>query len=288
MTEANTPDTTNQEYKNTVTPSEARIILGPLVKYALMGLVLAAVLLTTVVMLDHRITDINREVAELEAELMAANHSDIVTADKALTSVDQTNPEKSTATEVITDPQQHRSPQEETATLASQTSSRSDVIAHPEESNNAIVPAPLESGETVEPARENTLVTTTTVPQSVESAIDTNTIDTASDTSSRRQPAVQPQPVVMINQNERRLPFEQTLDAIIAESNAYLKHRDDIYLEDYKASQEKQIQYMRDRLARQEQRIKDLEALYRQKYDLRADNLKELQKIRESFMPDRI
>lgn len=288
MTEANTSDATSQEYKNTVTPSEARIILGPLVKYALMGLVLAAVLLTTVVMLDHRITDINREVAELEAELLAANHSDTVTADKAISSGDQTSHNKSNETKVISDPQQNRSPQKETATLASQTLSRSDVIAHPEESDNAISPAPLESGETVAHAPESTLVTTTTVPQSVESAVDTNTIETASEASSKRQRAVQSNPVVMINQNERRLPFGQTLETIIAESNAYLKHRDDIYLEDYKASQEKQIQFMRDRLARQQQRIKDLEALYRQKYDLRADNLKELQEIRESFMPDRI
>ena len=289
MTEENSPVTTGQEYKNTVTPSEARIILGPLVKYALMGLVLAAVLLTTVVMLDHRITDINREVAALEAELVAANNnSDTLTADKTIPTVDQTSLHQSDATEVIDAPQQQRSPQEETATLASQTPSRSDVIAHLEEANNATVPAPPESDETVAHAQENTLVTTTTVPQSVESAIDTNTTETASQAASRRSHIVESHPVVMINQNERQLPFGQTLEAIIAESNAYLKHRDDIYLEDYKASQEKQIQFMRDRLARQEQRIKDLEALYRQKYDLRADNLKELQKIRESFVPDRI
>ena len=288
MTEANTPDTTSQEYKNTITPSEARIILGPLVKYALMGLVLAAVLLTTVVMLDHRITDINREVAELEAELVAANNNETATADKTTPSVDQTSYNKPTETEVVTAPEQQRAPQKETATLASQTPSRKDAIAHLEESNNAIDPAPLESGETVATAQENKLVTTTTVPQGIESAIDTNTIETASEASSRHQRAVQSDPVVMITQNERRLPFGQTLEAIIAESNAYLKQRDDIYLEDFKASQEKQLQFMRDRLARQEQRIKDMEALYQQRYDLRVDNLKELQKIRESFGPDRI
>ena len=286
MTDANTPDTSGQESKNTATPSEAQIILGPLLKYALMGLVLAALLLTTVVMLGHRITDINREVAALEAELIAERNDDTATSDTTIPPVGQTSYSTSSATEVVTNPQQFAA-EDETAASETPAPSSKDAIADLEESTDAIVSAPLETGETVARALQNKRVTSPTIPQSVESAIDANTIATASEASDRRQPALYSRPLVRFSQNER-LPDEQTLEAIITESNAYLRRRDDVYLEDYKASQEKQLQFMRDRLARQQQRIKDREALYQQRYDLRADNLKELQKIRESFVPDRI
>ena len=58
-------ETDHEEDQNK--PSDARIILGPLVKYAAMGLVLVSIIITTAVMLDRQFNDIDREVAELEA-----------------------------------------------------------------------------------------------------------------------------------------------------------------------------------------------------------------------------
>lgn len=69
MSETNTPET-KQDRK---VPSDARIILGPLVKYALIGLVLVSAIITTAVTLDRQFNDIDREIAALEAELAAAN-----------------------------------------------------------------------------------------------------------------------------------------------------------------------------------------------------------------------
>jgi hypothetical protein len=76
MSEINTPETTltTKQHKNA--PSDARIILGPLVKYALIGLVLVSVIITTAVTLDRQFNDIDREIAALEAELAAANQDD--------------------------------------------------------------------------------------------------------------------------------------------------------------------------------------------------------------------
>jgi len=73
MSETNTPETTIENEKNSNAPSDARIILGPLVKYALIGLVLVSVIITTAVMLDRQLNNIDREVAALEAELAQGN-----------------------------------------------------------------------------------------------------------------------------------------------------------------------------------------------------------------------
>jgi hypothetical protein len=283
MTEANTPGTRRHEDKDTVTPSEARIILGPLVKYALMGLVLAVVVLTTVVMLDHRITDINREVAALEAELAPAN-TYAATEDQITASQDQTSDSKPTTTRVVAAPPE-RAATKQSAASDPQLKPGKDAIAHSDESDNAVETAPIASETTLASTPDKKRVATTTIPTSAESAIDANTTAHKADTHQRTDPS---HPVVMINQNERWLPYDQTFEAIIAERNAYFRQRDHVYLEDYKASQEKQLQLMRNRLARQEQRIKDWETHYRYMYDTREDDLMELHEIRESFMPDRI
>lgn len=282
MTEANAPDTTRHQDKDTVMPSEARIILGPLLKYALMGLVLAVVLLTTVVMLDHRVADIDREVASLEAELAAANKV-AETANQTTPSQDQAKDSRTNTTHVVA-PLEHVATNQ-TEASESQTQSSKAAIPRLDESNNTVVSTPLAPEKPSSSSPENKRVATTVLSSSVESAIDANVTATESDIL---QQVVQPQPVVMSDQNVRRLPFDQAFEAIIAERNAYMKHRDHVYLEDYKASQDKQLQFMRDRLARQQQKIKDWEAYYQQRYDIRADNLKELQERRESFQPDRI
>lgn len=69
MSDTNTPET--KQHKKV--PSDAQIILGPLVKYALIGLVLVSAIITTAVTLDRQFNDIDREIAALEAELAAAN-----------------------------------------------------------------------------------------------------------------------------------------------------------------------------------------------------------------------
>lgn len=283
MTEARTTDTTHHGENDNVTPSEARIILGPLVKYALMGLVLAAVLLTTVVMLDHRITDINREVAALEAEFAAANEYG-VSVDQTTASQDQTNDSEATATHVVAVPTSLAATTQ-SAVSESQTRSNTDVIVSPDKSDNAAVDAPIAPETTVASKSEDKRIAPTTIATTVDSTVDANATTKKPET---RQRAVQPHPVMMVDQTERWAPFDQTFEAIIAERNDYMKHRDHVYLEDYRASQEKQLQLMRDRLARERQKINDWEAYYQQRYDTRANDLKELQEIRENFTPDRI
>ncbi len=283
MTETNNSDTMHHGDKDVMAPSEARVILGPLVKYALMGLVLAVVVLTTVVMLDHRITDINREVAALEAELAAANQY-VAKGEPSKAPQSQTNEDESATTRVTAASPASDATTQSAASEAQMHSSR-DAIARPDESDKAGTSTPVAADTTVAQSPDEKRVASTALTTNVESVIGASTMAKTPDT---HQSAEQSNPVVMIDHNERWLPYDQTFEAIIAERNAYMKHQDHVYLEDYKASQEKQLRLMRDRLARQQQRIKDMEVLYQQRYEFRAEDLKELQEIRESFMPDRI
>ena len=81
MTEAKTPGTETDNNEEQNKQSDARIILGPLVKYAAMGLVLVGIIITTAVMLDRQYIDIDREVAELQAQLAQASSDSVVGAD---------------------------------------------------------------------------------------------------------------------------------------------------------------------------------------------------------------
>ena len=68
MTDTKTPEQAQKQ------PSDARIILGPLVKYAAIGLVLVGIIITTAVMLDRQFNTIDQEVAALQAQLEQAQN----------------------------------------------------------------------------------------------------------------------------------------------------------------------------------------------------------------------
>ena len=89
MTDTNKTTETNAA-ENTQ-PSDARVILGPLAKYAAVGLVLVGIIITTAIMLDKQLNDIDREMAALEAELAEANEQarqDAANADQANTTTE--------------------------------------------------------------------------------------------------------------------------------------------------------------------------------------------------------
>jgi hypothetical protein len=246
MTDTKTPATETDHNENTNTPSDARIILGPLVKYAAMGAVLVAIILTTVVMMDRQFNDIDHEVAELEAELAKANakNETDATAEAEQTisqvevvAVDEEPVVTEVATTTVTVAEQHEIKAAASATAA---------------------PTAVESASVA--------ATTETTP--VTKAVAGNTVSEA----------------MMANDEF----FIQPMDEIIAERNAYLKERDLEYLQAFKASHDKKLESMRERLARQEQRIKEMESRYQEIYEIRAADMKEMQERRESFLTDRI
>lgn len=244
MTDTKTPATETDNNEEPNTPSDAVVILGPLVKYAAMGLVLVGIIITTAVMMDRQLNDIDREVAELEAQLAEANSSTetVIAADTP----EQTSPQKTAAA-------QQQAP----------------AVSKPAEITVAAQP------QAEAKAADNTV---DAIPAVAATPTPKTTIAT---------PVVQT--TVAVSQAATEDDFVvQPMEEIIAERNAYLKEKDLEYLEAFRASQEKKLEAMRERLTHQEQRIKEMESRYQEIYDIRAADMKEMQERRESFLTDRI
>ncbi len=261
MTETKTPDTETDNNEEQNKPSDARIILGPLVKYAAMGLVLVSIIITTAVMLDHQFNDIDREVAELQAQLAQANMDAVVEADADTVAGSQA---------------------EATPTVAA------DAV-QPEPAMPAVAEVTRTEKPAATPVVENSIDTAPVVMQTVAREVKAETIVTESTTvEDAVAEDVVVEDAVANKTNSHPEFFDKSFDELIAERNNQLKEMDRVYLEEFRASQERQLQFMRERLARQEQKIKEMEQRNQEIYDYRAANVKEKQQMRENLLPDRI
>ena len=255
MTDTKTPGIETENNENQNQPSDARVILGPLVKYAAMGFVIVSIIITTAVMLDHQFNDIDREVAELEAQLAQAN--------------------KEAAGEIDTGT---------TAELLAEPAPAVETVAVQQE---PVISAPVEVKEAEKPAVSVVDNNVDAAPQVAQPAVQPVETETNPADATVAEDLVTEDAVVeaAINSNDF---FDKSMDEVIAERNTYLKERDRVYLEEFKASQEKQLQFMRERLVRQEKRIEQMEKRNQEIYDYRAANMKEMQQKRESYLDDRI
>lgn len=262
MNETQSSGTETDNNEESQTPSDARIILGPLVKYAGIGLVLVAIIITTVVTLDRQFNDIDREVAELEAQLAAAHPA----ADGDQTAANAGVLEADAVNETVAE----KAADAETASSPSVKASTTQVASSDAAIKTAETPA----------------VASATVAGTAARSVDNEAVDPV---VSANQTTV----VEQVNQNVDSVArlddyFDKSIEDLIKERNAYLIERDKVYLEEFKANQEKQLQLMRERLARQEQRIEEMEKRNQERYETRAADVKEMQQRRENFLSDRI
>ncbi len=256
MTETTTlgTETDNNEEQNK--QSDVHIILGPLVKYAAIGLVLVGIIITTAVMLDRQFNNIDREVAQLQAQLAQADTETVVEA-KA---------DNAAGLDAKTTP----TPE---AGVVQQEPAISAVAVVAETEKPAATPA-------VEKSVDVTPAVTQAAAQQVKTEVTVAESAVAEDTVAE---------TAVTDKTSRQTDFfDKSFDELIAERNQYLEEMDRVYLEEFKASQERQLQFMRQRLARQEQKIQEMEQRNREIYDYRAASVKERQQMRENFLPDRI
>lgn len=265
MNESQSSGTDTDNNEATRTPSDARIILGPLVKYAGIGLVIVAIMITTVVTLDRQFNDIDREVAELEAQLAAAH-----TATDASQAAVETPAVEAVETVAVNDMAARQARDPEPATLPAIETGTGQVT-----STDAAIKA-----------TDSTGVAAASVDGTAASSADNETVDPIVAVD---QTAVVEQPNQDVDSIARPDDvFDKSIEDLIKQRNAYLIERDTIYLEAFKASQEKQLQLMRERLARQEQRIEEMEKRHQERYETRAADMKEMQQRREHYLSDRI
>jgi hypothetical protein len=244
-------------------------------KHAAIGLGLVCIILGTVVMVDRERGPIDREVAELEAMLTAnpPMQDQQLSADESANSMSVDSETVDTEKATVADAEAPAAP-------TTTTSGHTDAKEH---SSKAIDPAV--SAVAFEHAPDTDLEANTVEAQGDSAAAHGN--EPPSTTAAALEPTRQKAPVAL-TEHRNLATFDQELADIIEESNAFLNNMDRLYLESYKASQDKQLQHMRERLARQEQRIKEMEARFKERYEIRAGDLQEMREYREDFSMDRI
>ena len=256
MTETKTPGIETDYNEEQHKQSDARIILGPLVKYAAIGLVLVGIIITTAVTMDRQFNDIDREVAELQAQLAQANMDTAVEAN-----ADNTAGSQAEAAPVV----EAAAVKQEPAISAVAEATEDEKPAATPVVGNSVDATPAVTHTAAQAVKTEATVTESTVAEdtTVEAAVATRT-------------------------NRHSDLFDKSFDELIAERNNYLKERDRLNLEEFRASQERQLQFMRERFAHHEQRIQEIEKRNQEIYDYRAANLRERRQMRNSFLPDRI
>lgn len=269
MTDTNTPEQDTDPGQAQKQPSDARVILGPLVKYAAMGFVIVGIIVTTAVMLDRQFNTIDQEVAALQAELEKAREQVEV-------------PEVAHA---------------DTVAVAEVAEPAANTGTQPQPAPVAIHPVPLQQGrvDTVDTAPDSQ-PEVTAVQAPVNNQPEPAMLKTPAATTDA---AVAPPGPAVGSRSEKvadaavSVPadavfFDHGMDEVIADRNAYLQERDRLYLERLRASRERQLQLMREHLAREEQKIQEMEQRYQELYDIRAADMKEMKERREYFLSDRI
>lgn len=249
-------------------PSDARVILGPLVKHAAIGLVLVGIIITTAVMLDRQFNTIDQEVAALQAQLeQAQSGTDTAATDSTDTATADNTPD--------TDPQTASQPQPAAAAV--------DPVTPKPVANNT----PLAERSPAEPAAAVVSGSDEPQPIATEASVpaDEPVVEMATQTADVALEHAVDAPVRPRAESDF---FDRSMQEYIAARNAYLQEQDRAYLEEYRASQQRQLRLMRERLARHQQRILEREQRYQELYDIRAADLDEMQERRKHFLPDRI
>lgn len=267
MTDTTSPDqTTDSGQEARKEPSDARVILGPLVKYAAMGLVLVGIIVTTAVMLDRQFNTIDQEVAALQAELeKAGNPGKQAAADTPDSAIDDG------LADTVADVQP-QVPVVAQTPVAPQPAKIPAVTA----ADSQAEPAVTEAADSKQPKA----AVITAVAPVVRPAVESNRRPAEPDPDQAADTAVTlPADDVFV---------DRSVEEFIADRNAYLQEQDRQYLERLRASRDRQLQLMRERMARYEQRIQEMEQRYQDIYDVRAADLEAIQERRESDSPDRI
>lgn len=270
MTDTNKTTETNTAVEKQ--PSDARIILGPLAKYAAVGLVLVGIIITTAIMLDKQLNNIDREMAALEAELAEANEK----ARKDAANADQG---KTTTEVAAVKPQETKVKAAEVVTATAEVARTDKIATAPaqvkEVAKTAVV-AKTEVPAVAEIAKE-------AAPVATEQTF--SQVDDADSFEQSIEEVIAERNAYIEKLIEQR---EASIEAMIAEQNAYMKERDRVYLEELKAGQAQKLEKMREQLARQEQRIIEMEQRQKEIYELRAASIKEMQQMREEVFTGRI
>ncbi len=260
--------------------NDAKLILAPLAKYAAVAVIMASIIVTTTIMLDRELNTIDQDIASLKAELADANELIEAETNQAETdTVSEFAAAADDAENLVADTD---------ATTAEEINHGNQTV----ETANAIeVNAPVEATQT----QDSDTSTGTGTGTSPATSIAVEVVAKAEDTATAQlQPSEQ---IVTSSTQPKQTPsqaaassltpvsridsLKASMQARIADRNSYLDSLDTRSLENFKASQQKMIEMMRQQITRQQDIIEQMRVRNQDAYEMRAASIKRMQEARD-------
>ena len=275
--------TTKTKTDNTSTPtvSDNKAIFAPLGKYAVIGVIMVSIIVTTAIMLDKQLSTVEEKIAAIESEVVELNAKDTPVAE--ITASTSTEPETINEVASTNDEQQNTDVVVKLDTTVETLSAEVLVTteAAPEVSSQTVTAISSSSNNNTQQEVPETEVIAKADMVKSETAATENTIQTSQ------------APFAMTNMNKTNFDQERQarMDAFKHEQKqhmsnmfARIKVLESEQLDKYKANQEKQIVRLREQLAQQQQMIEALMLRNNDLFELRAANVQRIQDNREKML----
>jgi hypothetical protein len=268
-------------------PDSNRALLGPLGKYAILGVLMVSIMLTSIIMLNKQLGTASNEVAAIEKEIADARMDESIASNSEteITDIDHENSESVTELTtqqaiVVTDEDMttaietvaiHDAENQETVSQITAPAIKTDTIAVVTEENNEIKATP-------QPENQSDITVNTETPKTVDKPEQKRLVSNT-ETS---------QPLFADNSEQQWQEYIQTRNLghkqHLAEYFDRIKTRDSELLQEYKNRQDEQIERLRERINRQQQIIDELITRNKDLYEMKEATMKRQQVDREQFL----
>ena len=244
--------------------SDNKKTFGPLGKYAVVAIIMVSIIVTTAIMLNKQLGSVNEQLAVMEteaAEIYAANSTDAVASEATIKT-----PETAEATETEATPVEVQTAEVQAVEVQAVEAPSAEVLVATE---NTVK-------ETVSEAIISTEQTSSTDVAVIAPAMDKNSAEDD-----------QPQLAMAKRDQERQArieSFKLEQKQHMAEMFARIKTLEAQQLDNYKSYQDKQIERLRQQIARQEQMIEELIVRNEDRFDMRAASMQRSQSNRAEML----
>ena len=245
---------------------------GPLGKYAIIAVIMVSIIITTAIMLNKQLGSVDEQLAVIEnevAEIYAADAAESEATASSTASIETADAAETAETEVA--PVEVQTAEVQAAEVAAIEAPSAEVLVATENT----------AEETVSEAIISTEQASSTEAAVIEAAM----VKPALDKNSAKDDQAQFAMVERDQERQARIEsFKLEQKQHMAEMFARIKTLEAQQLDNYKSYQDKQIERLRQQIARQEQMIEALILRNKDRFDMRAASMQRSQSNREKML----
>ena len=284
----------------TTTTTENKKIFAPLGKYAIVAMIMVSIIVTTAIMLNKQLGTVEEQLAVMEVEVAERNAA--ISGNTVSTEINKTTvsssaiseaQEKAKPAEAEAAPVVVQTAETQETTVSSSAISEEQVNAKLAEAESALVQAV--EAQTTEVQAAEVLVATENSNKETVSEADISTEQTSSTDVAAIEPAMSKNSAddsqtqfAMENRDQQRQArlesFKLEQKQHMTEMFARIKSLESKQLDQYKIHQDKQIERLRQQIAKQEQLIEALILRNKERVDIREASMQRSQSNREKML----